>query len=287
MCLLTYLPAGTMPDVDALQNGAWINDDGHGYAIVDVSSDRRRIITGRGFDSRDMIEEFAVMRELYPDGPALFHSRFATDGFVSLLNCHPFEIGGDSRTVLAHNGIMPIRPPKDDPRSDTRIVAESFIPRAYGSLRRRRARLAFERWLTKYNKVVILTVDRRFRENGFILNESSGTWIGGIWYSNDGFRPYYYGKSSGTSGAQTWPTIIGGWADSDVVKEKVDICWICKLETDWRLGECPQCGVCFDCAEMPENCFCYTPSKAIDGSARALPAAPQDDFLAQLSNQDD
>ncbi|MGW5105951.1 hypothetical protein [Nocardia sp. NPDC004123] len=37
----------------------------------------------------------------------MFHSRFATHGFITNQNCHPFAIGGDERTVMAHNGVLP------------------------------------------------------------------------------------------------------------------------------------------------------------------------------------
>lgn len=265
MCLLTYLPDGILPDTEALTNGTTFNDDGHGYAIVDREGNR--IITGRGMEAREMIEEFAVMRAFHPDGPALFHSRLATDGTISLLNCHPFTIGDDPRTVLAHNGIMPIRTPKGDPRSDTRIVAEDHIPRAFGTLRRRRARLAFERWLTTYNKVVILTVDRRFRENGFILNESAGTWANGIWYSNDAYLPYKYegyGVYKAT-GDRLWAL---GPREVPTSAKHEDPCWHCGYLTDYTLDECPRCGTCFDCGEYWNACMCYIPSKAIDGPAR-------------------
>lgn len=286
MCLLTFCPAGIMPDTDALTNGATFNDDGHGYAIVVPEQDR--LIIGRGWDAREMIEEFATFREIHPNGPAMFHSRFATDGSVNLLNVHPFTVGGDPRTVLAHNGVMPLRPTKGDLRSDTRIVAEDHIPRAYGTLRRRRARLALERWLTKYNKVVILTVDRRFRENAFILNEQSGTWTKeGIWYSNDGYLPH------AGHGYSLMRTLEGVWAlgppksnfGTVRAKDKVDICWVCDAETDWSLGECPRCGVCFDCGEMPANCMCYVPTKVIDGPVRHLPAV-RSDFLTSLSQDE-
>src|SRR5262249_475168 len=105
-------------------------------------------------------------------------------------NCHPFPVGGDPRTVLAHNGILPrgVQPHGGDPRSDTRIAAEAFIP-AFGSLRSRRTRLRLQRWMTPHNKMVLLTVDRRFKQPAFILNEESGTWSEGIWYSNHGFQP--------------------------------------------------------------------------------------------------
>jgi hypothetical protein len=263
VCLLSYFPAGIMPHTDELLNGTIFNDDGHGFAIVDTIG--RRIIVDRGMDAKEMVYTFAAVRARYPNGPALFHSRLATDGLTNLLNCHPFDVGGDSRTVLAHNGIMPLRPQKGDPRSDTRIVAESYIPRAYGTLRRRRARLAFERWLTPWNKVVILSVDPRFRDHAFILNEDQGEWTSaGIWYSNDAYKGWSHGKYS-----YVWaddgpvPTVLGPRSrarDDGELRE----CWSCRAITDYRLGECSNCGMCFDCGEFTDFCLCYVPSRRLD-----------------------
>ena len=258
MCLLSYYPEGVMPDVDALRNGTIFNDDGHGYAIVVPSA--RRIIVDRGMNAKEMISTFASMRRLFPDGPALFHSRLATDGVINLLNTHPFTVGGDPRTMLAHNGIMPIRPRKGDYRSDTRIVAEEYIPRAFGTLRRRRARLALERWIGSWNKVVILTVDPRYRDHAFILNEHEGIWDGGVWYSNDMYRGWTPSKYR-----YTWDddglAVIGTKALEPAHDAR---CWDCQQPVDLALGECPNCGLCFDCGKGPETCFCYVPTRRLD-----------------------
>lgn len=171
MCLLTFLPAGVTPDPTALLNGAAINDDGHGFAVLTDD----HIIVRRGMHAEALVEAFDAVRRAHPHGPALFHSRLGTHGEYSLDNCHPFPLGGDSRTVLAHNGVLPkdVRPAKGDPRSDTRIAAEQFLP-TFGSLRSRRTRTRLERWLTPNNKIVILTLDRRFAQRAYILNEASG-----------------------------------------------------------------------------------------------------------------
>ena len=185
MCLLTFYPATVMPDTTALFNGTFCNADGHGFAIVAGG----RLIVERGMDAQAMIEAFETARHRYPDGPALFHSRYATHGHTGLDNCHPFAVGGDARTVLAHNGVLPtvVRPVKGDPRSDTRIAAEEFLP-AFGSLRTRRNRRRFERWMTPDNKMVVLTVDRRFTQRAYLFNEASGIWDGGILLRDPGRR---------------------------------------------------------------------------------------------------
>jgi glutamine amidotransferase len=260
MCLLTFVPAGVAPDTGALLNGAMFNNDGHGFAIVAGG----QLIVHRGMRAEAVIEAFAAARGQHPDGPALFHSRFRTHGKACADNCQPFPIGGDGRTVLAHNGVLPavVQPAKGDPRSDTRIAADEFIPAAFGSLRTRRIRLRLKRWMTPYNKVVILTVDRRFKQRSYILNEEYGIWDGGIWYSNDGYLPM-----SATQGAPTddtgwdWPPWDRprlqprDWRDGDV-----DRCGNCDAIIDVTEGECRYCGWCLDCGEMPEQCLCYAPA---------------------------
>jgi hypothetical protein len=252
MCLLTFFPAGVMPYMTALLNGAYLNDDGHGFAIV--AGDQ--LIVQRGMDAESIIEAFDAARHQHPNGPALFHSRFSTHGQTGLDNCHPFPVGGDARTVLAHNGVLPrtVQPARRDPRSDTRIAAEDYLP-AIGSLRMRRTRMRVERWMTPHNKMVILTVDRRFKERAYILNETSGTWDGGIWYSNDGYLAPTAGTRSRWDADPTWD-----WPPSERGADSLDRCKLCRAVINATEDACRDCGRCFDCGELPEYCYCYAPA---------------------------
>jgi hypothetical protein len=261
MCLLTFLPTGVTPDTDALLCGSLINNDGHGFAIVTDG----RIIVERGMDADALIEAFARLRRRHPHGPALFHSRLGTHGTTRLDNCHPFPVGGDTRTVIAHNGILPkaVQPADNDPRSDTRIAAEEFLP-AFGPLRLRRTRLRLERWMTRYNKMVILTVDRRFKHQAYILNESAGIWDAEIWYSNDGYRPTKWGR-------RLWSTTAYG-PQNDI--DGLDRCWSCGVLADDD-GYCPYCGCCIDCTDPRTGCLCYRPAVPHHaGGLHAPPAQP-------------
>jgi hypothetical protein len=245
MCLLTFIPGGIQPDLDALSCGTEINPDGHGWAIVTGS----RLLVGHSMNPVEAIDAFAEARGRHPDGPALFHSRYATAGRVDVDNCHPFVVGGDPRTVLAHNGVLPgvVQPGAGEWRCDTRIAAEEFLPR-FGSLRSRAARLRFERWMTPRNKIVILTVDRRFRDQAYILNEQAGIWYEGIWYSNDGYLPQPGWWTGWDEDDEQW------WASSDR-------CLSCgRASTMTRAGQCLCCDFCPDCGQLLEHCQCYTPA---------------------------
>jgi predicted glutamine amidotransferase len=250
MCLLTFFPAGIKPDTTALTHGTLFNNDGHGFAIVT----KDRIIVERGMDADSLIEAFAQWRNRHPDGPALFHSRFGTHGANDLDNCHPFAVGGDSRTVMAHNGILPevVQPAKQDPRSDTRIAAEDFLP-TFGSLRWRHTRVRLERWMTPHNKVVLLTVDPRFEQHAYILNESSGIWDGGIWYSNDGYLPLRQQRMYGYS---RWATDMWKSATHELLDtpDRCGGCWLAQVDDD----RCPLCGRCADCEELNRYCICQS-----------------------------
>ncbi|ALG06342.1 class II glutamine amidotransferase [Kibdelosporangium phytohabitans] len=238
--MLTFFPENVMPDAQALINGAVINSDGHGFAIVADG----RILVERDMGAQRLIEQFVAVRETYPDGPALFHSRIATAGEITVANCHPFRVGGDVSTVLAHNGTMPARvqPAKDDPRSDTRILAEDFLAtEPFGPLGTRRARKRMEKWLSRRNKVVILTVDPRYDHQAYVLHEDAGVWDNGIWYSN---KDYQRNLST-----------YGQWYD--------DVCPMCEVPPgpDEVDRVCRACGVCLVCYEWEDNCVCDPPAR--------------------------
>jgi len=188
MCLLTYFPEGSQPNMDRLMNGSVANPDGDGFAIIANG----RIIVQKGLDSDRILEAFEDMRKKYPDGPALFHSRIGTGGSLTEFNCHPFMVGGDERTYLAHNGILPQAawPYKGDRRSDTHKLAEFYLPKyRFGAVHTPGGRKQLGKWATKGNKFAILTIDPNITDNpageGFIINEDAGDWIDGVWYSNN------------------------------------------------------------------------------------------------------
>jgi glutamine amidotransferase len=243
MCLLTFFPPGITPDPVALDNGAYNNPDGHGFALVAGN----RLIVARGMDPAFLIEDFINLRHEHPGGPALFHSRFATHGPINDDNCHPFQMGGDPRTVVAHNGILPknVRPNKGDPRSDTCVAVEDFLPAdPFGPLGNNKARARLSQWLGPGNKLVILTVNPRYRRRAYVINEHAGIWDSGIWYSN---LDYQY-----TATANRWDSV--DWT-------RDYRCQVCNLagtaDNNWYCGVC---GSCMDCGDRRIDCQCYAPA---------------------------
>ncbi|MFD4407719.1 hypothetical protein ACFWPH_33640 [Nocardia sp. NPDC058499] len=233
MCLLTYFPPGVAPDPVLLRLGALVNPHGHGFAVI--AEPENRIIVGHGMRASKVIDRFIAVRDRYPRGPALFHSRYATRGVQGVDNCHPFRLGGDARTVLAHNGTLPKRvwPRAYDWRSDTRIAAEDYLPAMpFGSIDTPRGFRGLESWLGS-SRLVLLTIDPAYRRQAYLFGERAGAWEDGIWYSNTTYKTAYENRL------------------------RRAVCRYClRLDLD-RVGRyCTRCGWCFACEDAFPHCSC-------------------------------
>lgn len=301
MCLLSVYSPGALVNVDHLQAGADNNPDGYGFAII--AGDR--IETGHGMDSYAVIDAFDRVRLAHPDSWALFHSRFTTDGLTSEDNCHPFIVGGDERTILAHNGVLPqdARPGKRDPRSDTRILAEDLIPGGrFGNIHRSRGRRRLSKWMHKDgypNKIAILTVDPAFQENAYILGESLGHWESGVWHSNTDYIPWKPLRRSLRPPASAENDPYGAYINGDITfsayldykygpkQRDTNQCYFCpegRSNLDLVYGYCRTCQTCLDCLDDISVCDCWVPASKRTGKSkdRELTAATIDTALASL-----
>jgi len=264
MCLLTLTtPYGT-PDYVNLYNASISNGDGFGFAIV--ADDELLVV--RAMDIDWILDKYEQAVRSYPESPSLFHLRLATHGLVDTSNCHPFYVGKDKHTVMAHNGILPIDVPKNDPRSDTRIYAEERLP-AYGMrpFTSRKTRHKLRKAIGSYNKIAMLTTDKSVDKQWVIINEGAGHWVDDTWYSNDSYdlRSRRF-LSAFKFGRYSWDdeddVIVGestgSAGDSEVVFEK---CYTCgQYLTDEEVnfyGYCETCGSCTYCYESSADCLCY------------------------------
>lgn len=237
MCFLAYIPAGITPDRTALENAAHWNDDGHGWAIVAGT----RIVMGKSMNAQEAIDGFLAARERY-DGPALFHSRWATHGSVTLANTHPFVVNDNPRVWVAHNGVMPgdFQPETGDDRSDTRLFAEDWLGSVYEwAAAQDRKELGED--IGKNNKLVILSADPRYPTA--IINEASGSWTDDQWWASNGdYRRAPLPKQGGSM-----------WDDT----MSCEVCFSDKF-LDHAHGICWQCESCLDCGEdARKGCACY------------------------------
>jgi glutamine amidotransferase len=218
MCLLTCFKPGVQPDMVELTRGADHNSDGHGWALIADGE----ILTDRGMDAATVLEQFRLAREAHPDGWAFFHSRIGTAGTMDEFNCHPFPTGPSRRdasplTYVAHNGVLPrsSQPGLGDKRSDTHLFADKMLPERFFHLDSPKTRKRLESWLGSFNKIVVLTVDPRYREQFYLFNESQGTWKGGIWYSNQNHCHTYSEYSWSYEPSRSGRTTKTWWEDAE------------------------------------------------------------------------
>ena len=273
MCILTFMPAGITANIEHLRNGAWNNDDGHGFAVHCGN----KIITGHGMDFEKVLDQFLEVRKRN-HGHALFHSRITTHGKTNVDNCHPFRVGGDPRTVVGHNGVLPIQVPKDDDRSDTRIFADTYLPSIGGvyALDEPDVFQSLSKWASG-SKLVVLTADEWAQKDFYIINENLGHWDSdGVWWSNNTYQ--YRWQSYGTYGSG-WSTSVTRTAKTPKDDSYYESLFSDDTEEEyWNLYEvtCPSCGVgeiydfdtddpidcmtcgdCLWCQHPTDKCICY------------------------------
>lgn len=248
MCLLCYLPPQAEIKTEALENSCANNPDGFGWSLRKTSGE---IVTFRSMSADRTISEFIKARALEPESHALFHARLATAGLLAVENCHPFTVP-KSEVVLAHNGHLPVALGLLEKRSDTRVFAEDLFPQRLEALDNPRRFAKLEKW-AKGSKLVILSNDKRLRQPAYLVNESAGHWLDGVWFSNYGYEDY-----RSTIGAYSYP--YGSVDDC--------FCPACEsvIEDDssfWESGVCPDCFTCIDCGGAAGwSCLCYGASTA-------------------------
>ena len=260
MCLLVVCNPNSTPSKDHLTTASCSNPHGFGFAIETPTG----IITERSMSAKKSIKRFLELREQYPDGYAMWHARYATHGVKNEANCHPFKVGGtEYDTYLAHNGVLDILIPKDDKRSDTRIMAEELLPRLGGvsALDDEYVYDMISSW-SSGSKVAVMTNDPSAKYRLYIINESAGTWDDqGIWWSNQSHKPVA-SISNAYSYDYTQPSVY----DIVVADDKSDVDWFvchnCNTNIDLWENElyCPTCECCFDCSAQFLDCLCYNPN---------------------------
>lgn len=261
MCMLCVIPPMTIPTREKLENSALNNPHGFGFAIV--IKKENRIHSERTMDADTSINRFLAMRERYPDDYAMWHARLATHGSTTIDNCHPFKVGSDKLTYLAHNGILPIIETVGDDRSDTRIFAEDLLPRIGGvcALDNEQVLNLIEDF-TSGSKVAILTLHPEAEQQAYIIHKSKGnTDVTGVWWSNDScyLTPKVYSGYDymGTGRTYTYNNYAEG--RNNYLDEPL-YCIMCDLPVSQKdvddKDECPNCGACFECNESYIACEC-------------------------------
>ena len=178
MCLLITKPRGIHIPDDYLYSGYEINSHGAGFAIA---KDNKVQIHKGFFTFESFLKAYKKMTE-DQELPALIHFRLATSGYKDKDNCHPFQVGP---YAMGHNGI--INSLSDSYiKSDTRLLADKlhYAIKDVPDLLDDPTFLENLEEFIGYNKIAFLRPDGDF----IILHEKAGSWDGGVWYSNGGYK---------------------------------------------------------------------------------------------------
>jgi len=167
---------------------AWnSNPDGGGLAW----SEGGKLHVFKSFDkdgkmmNRDEFVDIAVkLQTKYLSENMLIHFRIATQGEVNERNCHPFIVNKD--VVFIHNGVIRDVPHSNEV-SDTRYFNRLYLralPFKFGD---EHSPVFGARGINKliedrigWSKLIFLNSGGEFE----IVNEDSGTWKRGNWFSN-------------------------------------------------------------------------------------------------------
>jgi len=273
MCMLCVVPPGVMPDKEKLEASALNNPHGFGFSIV--IPEENRILRERTMDADESIARFIKMKKKYTTGWSMWHARYATHGSRNVVNCHPFLVGNDEKTHLGHNGVLDIKIPAKDDRSDTRVFADDLLP-AIGGVAALDNPLIWDMLedYTSGSKICVLTVDPVAQYQMYVLNAHLGTEDKhGVWWSNNSC--YLTPMSSYKPKPRSMVT--GGWvADKELdffptdkkgkplAKNKNGLveCPNCAAESDEESmleleNTCHWCMYCFDCKSQYVDCNCY------------------------------
>ena len=269
MCLLVFAHGGCTPEYDDLKTASYNNPDGFGWAMIAG----KRIIKGHSMKFDDAWDAYAKARAEFPDGPSLFHLRISTvTGTINLDNCHPFWVKDtDEQWVMGHNGILPTEDDWKGNRSDTKVFAEDYMPNLGLDLDNPLDKYELGRFIGRGNKLVFLTVDPRYDQDFYIVNESEGHWKRGVWFSN-------YSYSYSTTRRYTGMYSSAAWSDDyewqpsaalptsqikAVVRQDGDVvvtakCGTCNeyTEINYSTGDtlCKWCSQCLVCKEWDCEC---------------------------------
>ena len=267
MCLLVVCEPNSTPSRDDLHAGACSNPHGYGFAIH--AGDK--IISERGMSAKKVIKRFLELRKQYPNGYAMWHARYATHGVKNEQNCHPFIVGGDEQTYLAHNGVLDINIADNDRRSDTRVFAEDTLPAMGGVtvLDDDNVFHILQKWAGG-SKIAVLTVDPKAQYPIYLLNENLGTWDDkGVWWSNSSHKratavtttayPSIYVKDDDYKYEDELLKYYRSLADEE--NPEIEVCIFCEAIVDFHENPyyCTMCEICYDCEQGIADCLCYHP----------------------------
>lgn len=183
MCIIIYQPPGkTIPKMH-FENSYSHNKDGCGI----IAADGKHLYRYRQLNGWDkMYQIYLGLKEKF-DFPIIIHFRTKSKGEVSIKNCHPFYV--NNNLGFAHNGtINDLDLGVNDTRSDTYFFNEMVLKKLPANFLENNAYKLLLSDFIGFSKIAFMDSAK----NVTILNEKSGHWECGIWYSNLDYSYEYY-----------------------------------------------------------------------------------------------
>ena len=237
MCIAIVKPMGKTISKDVLQTCATNNPDGMGFAYV-----KDNVIYIEKY-LKDFEKFYESYSKVEATSPMLIHFRIATHGGVTLENCHPFKM--NKKMVLIHNGIISGYGDKEK-KSDTRDFIDRVLSKISWKMWKNPAFIELLGSAIGYSKFGVMDTSGEL----YIVNETKGEWVDGVWYSNSSYKAKTYttypiNKNKKENKQLPITTTTTTKSKDDDVKV-VYKCSKCKQEftdTGYKWSRrCPKCG---------------------------------------------
>jgi len=178
MCIaIAALPGNVISD-EHLLNSYKNNPDGCGFAYINTDViGVRRLKIEKTMDYDTFLKKYKRAVKNHPESPFLIHFRIATHGTVDKFNCHPFKIKKD--LVFIHNGVIG-GVGQEKSRSDTQLFNDNILKKLPKGWESNDAMIPLIEKFIGHSKMITLSLDGTVS----LYNESSGHWVGDVWYSN-------------------------------------------------------------------------------------------------------
>lgn len=189
MCIIVAIP--TNKDISkATLKRCWDNNP-HGGGFMYANNGN--VVTFREMYSFNRYwKELCKARLLFRKSGFVCHFRISTHGKINEDNCHPFLV--NKSLGFAHNGII-YSAPKSEDYSDTYMFNEVILKKLPSGFLSNPSIVSLIRsYIGSGSKLAFLNGSGIIS----IVNEKSGKWDNGVWYSNSGYKKLDYFDYGGT-----------------------------------------------------------------------------------------
>jgi len=246
MCLAIFQTAGNSIPEDYLRTGFESNPHGAGYMYFDNDN---ILCIEKCMDFEEFIESYEKNWLQYGGvSPFAIHFRWATHGTRDISNVHPFAM--NDNVAVMHNGILDCHI-DDTAMSDTASFVKNYLAALPTNWYDNDYLFDMVEQYCEGSKLIVFSNEVDAEYPAYILNESSGHWKNGVWYSNGSYEK--------TKSLYTW-SIAKSAKQSAIVFENENAINLSKCELCDSLemmdALCYACGTCNMCFMPDSECMC-------------------------------